>query len=139
MPVRIITASDIDRIREIDRRAFRDDDQYAASYYEQIAASEDYDLLAATDTNGTVAGWALIDLSCLPPRIRSLSIDPAFQKSGYGRELLDAILEKYRGPIDLLVEPENAAAIRLYRTRGFTNATPDVEMPQRLRMIREPL
>lgn len=136
MPVRKVTARDIDRIREIDSHAFSEHDQYTASHYEQIVASDDYDLVAVTGLNGAVVGWASVDLGCAPIRIRSLSIDPAFQKRGFGRKILDAILEKHRGEIDLLVERENAAAIRLYRSRGFTDATPDAEMPQRLRMIR---
>lgn len=135
MPVRRLTDDDIERIREIDATAFQRDDQYETSFYETIVGADHFDALVATDASGLVAGWALVDLSLSPIRIRSLCVDPHLQRRRHGSALIDAILEKHHGQIDLLVDPDNTAAMRLYRSRGFAETAPDVEMPQRVRMI----
>jgi ribosomal protein S18 acetylase RimI-like enzyme len=51
--------------------------------------------------------------------IVNMAVDPAHQRKGIAKRLLAAILEKFKIPAMLTVEPENDNAISLYRQFGF--------------------
>ena len=62
-------------------------------------------------------------LGLLPPHeyeIHTIGVDPACQRQGIGRRLLDRLLEfAGSGTVFLEVRTDNAAAIELYRSAGF--------------------
>lgn len=99
--------------------------------------SEQFAAIAVIEGNA-IAAWALVDAASTPIRIRSLAVHPQFRRRGYAMALIESIVSEYGEAIDLLVEPENRAAIALYERMGFRESQRDPEMPQRLRMVREP-
>lgn len=133
--MRRLSDSDISAVREIDRLSFTVHEQYEAEFYERLVASESYDALVATGPDGNVVGWVLADLTRRPIRIKSVSVHPAFRRTGYGRRLLTTILSRHAADADLLVERDNHAALALYCVLGFSRAEADPEMPERLRMV----
>ena len=139
MPIRSATASDIAALREIDALSFSSGDQYRLSYYEQIVKSDGFEVIAATDAQGIVRAWLLLDLRSDPMRIRSLAVHPQFRRRGLARALIAHAASRHHEPVDLLVEPENTAAIALYESCGFTAAAPDPQLRARMRMVREVL
>lgn len=135
MLVRALTRGDIATLREIDRLSFAETDQYSAAYYEQFIVSGTFDAIGVADEDGRIAAWALVDLSSDPIRIRSLAVHPDSRRRGIGTALVKAVLGKHPGPVDLLVAPQNASAIALYRKFGFVQGDPDPALPERLRMV----
>ena len=137
--MRRLTCDDIPAVRAIDTLAFPPEDQYDAAFYERIVSSHEHDALVATMADGTIAAWILANLATQPLRIQSLSVHPSFRKRGFGRSLVTEILRRHPTEIDLLVEPGNFEALRLYHKLGFAQTSADPELPQRIRMIRRPL
>lgn len=135
--IRRVTIADIDALRKIDAASFAVDDQYAEAFYMEALTTEQFNAIGIVERNSLVA-WALVDTARTPMRIRSLAVHPQFRRRGCATALIEAIVASYAAAIDLLVEPENAAAIALYERMGFRMTSPDVKMPQRLRMVREP-
>jgi [ribosomal protein S18]-alanine N-acetyltransferase len=60
----------------------------------------------------------------MPPfeyEIHTIGVDPAYQGRGIGRRMLDALLQiAGDSVVHLEVRTDNAAAIALYRSVGFT-------------------
>jgi ribosomal-protein-alanine N-acetyltransferase len=134
MTIRPLEPRDIHAIREIDRVAFPPEEQYQSSFYDTILTNTAFNALVA-EGGGVIIGWALLDTSVEPARLRSLSVHPSQRRRGYGKRLLNHVLKQCE-KIDLLVTPENTAAIALYERCGFSLTTPDPEMPDRMRMVR---
>lgn len=137
MLVRDLIIADVAALREIDRLAFKDGEQYSAAFYDEVIFSDAFLAIGAQGEDGSIVGWALIDLGRTPIRIRSLSVHPSFHRRGIATALVNYVSR--RGyTLDLLVEPANAAAIALYEKLGFVTGEPDPELPERVRMVRVP-
>ena len=136
MRIRALTAGDVAALRDIDRLAFGDADQYDAAFYDEVISSDAFLAIGAQDEHGGIIGWALIDLLRTPVRIRSLSVHPGFRRRGIGTALVNEVLRQRGCSVDLLVEPANAEAIALYEKLGFIAADPDPDLPERVRMVR---
>lgn len=131
-----LTRADLAAIAELDRRSFAPDEQYDDVFYDEIFASHAFEVLGVADGSERIAGWALIDTRCEPVRIRSLAVHPEFRRRGIATALIRSVVDRHGPGIDLLVKPDNAAAIALYRKLGFTAGALDPQMPERLRMVR---
>jgi [ribosomal protein S18]-alanine N-acetyltransferase len=71
---------------------------------------------------GKVLGYCLVAVAVGEAHILNISVDPAEQKQGIGRKMLEYIIESVRGraeTIFLEVRPSNVAAINLYQSTGF--------------------
>lgn len=72
---------------------------------------------------GRVAGYAILSVAAGEAHILNLCIEPEFRALGYGERMLDELLYRARSSavreIFLEVRPSNAAAIALYRKKGF--------------------
>lgn len=135
MKIRRLQRSDVSEIREIDKLSFPAGEQYEDAFYERIRTSAGFEAMVAAVNGSGVVGWILADLTRQPIRIRSLSVHPDFRRRGIGTALLWDLMGRHSKPVDLLVDDGNAAAVALYRHRGFKAADPDPEMPQRRRMV----
>ena len=120
-------------MREIDRLSFSVGDQWEDAFYASIFTRGDFRTVAA-GLDGALIGYALLDFSTSPVRLRSIAIHPAYRNKGYGAALLERVIAGCKGSIDLLVDPTNAHAIQLYERLGFSFANTGQEMPARRSM-----
>jgi len=70
-----------------------------------------------------VAGYAILSVAAEEAHILNLCVEPNYRQLGYAEGLLDEILVRARradvSEIFLEVRPSNAAALALYRKKGF--------------------
>ena len=69
-----------------------------------------------------ILGYSLLSLAVDEAHILNISVDPAEQKQGIGRKMLEHLIEVARGRAEtvfLEVRPSNTAAIALYQDVGF--------------------
>lgn len=116
--------ADADRCAELEALLFPGDDPWPATAFIREVESEHNHYVAAR-VDGQLVGYAGITrLGRKPPyeyEIHTIGVDPEHQGSGIGRELLNRILDIASGGVVFLeVRTDNAAAIGLYESVGFT-------------------
>ncbi|PRQ11570.1 ribosomal-protein-alanine N-acetyltransferase [Corynebacterium sp. 13CS0277] len=121
---------DAQRCAELEQILFPGDDPWseAAFLHELTSPQTDYTvILDGSHPQQLLIGYAGIAMLGKPEdcefEIHTIGIDPAYQRRGYARVLMDrfvAISEFYGGPIFLEVRTDNAPAIALYEAYGFT-------------------
>lgn len=116
--------ADADRCGELEARLFPGDDPWPATAFIRELESEHNHYVAAR-VEGRLVGYAGITrLGRKPPyeyEIHTIGVDPDHQGAGIGRELLRRILDIAAGGVVFLeVRTDNAAAIGLYESVGFT-------------------
>lgn len=81
-------------------------------------------LASVLDSGSRVIGYCILSTAAAEAHILNLCVDPDCQRNGYGRQMLDHLLDYARAigveRIFLEVRPSNEAAISLYETAGFT-------------------
>ena len=118
-----LTPDDAARCAELEGQLFDGDDPWpAAAFTRELAADHNHYVAARLDD--TVIGYAgIARLGRTPPyeyEIHTIGVDPAFQGQGFGRLLLDGILEFADGGVVFLeVRTDNAAALAMYESAGF--------------------
>jgi mycothiol synthase len=93
------------------------------------------DFLLARDATGALVGfcWLKVEdtVGGIEGEIYVLGVHPEHAGAGIGRSLLRAGLNRLRERsvrrMSLYVEEDNASAVRLYRSEGFTDAAVDVQ------------
>lgn len=89
------------------------------------------DLLLARDEHGTLIGYNWLKVEGEIGEIYVIGVDAAAAGAGLGRRLMAAGLEQLRRrgctTAALYVDDENARAVALYRSMGFTDHTVDVQ------------
>jgi ribosomal-protein-alanine N-acetyltransferase len=74
-----------------------------------------------------VVGYAILSIAAGEAHILNLCVDPKYRHIRYGERLLDEVLLRARhtdvNEIFLEVRPSNAAAIALYKKKGFHQVT----------------
>lgn len=74
-----------------------------------------------------VVGYAILSVAAGEAHILNLCVDPSYRHLHYGENLLDEILRRARraevNEIFLEVRPSNAAALALYKKKGFHKIT----------------
>ncbi|MEF3109372.1 ribosomal protein S18-alanine N-acetyltransferase [Raoultella sp. WB_B2P2-3] len=77
--------------------------------------------------DGKMAAFAITQIVLDEATLFNIAVDPAFQRRGLGRELLERVIDEVeqRGVVTLWLEvrASNAAAIALYESLGFNEAT----------------
>lgn len=77
----------------------------------------------ALDVNGVTTGYGIMSVAAGEAHILNLCVHPSSQRMGYGRQLLDALLDRARQcevrKVFLEVRPSNQAALSLYYSIGF--------------------
>ena len=115
---------DAGRCAELEAQLFPGDDPWpAVAFIRELESRHNHYVAARVD--GTLVGYAGITrLGRTPPfeyEIHTIGVDGAFQGRGIGRRLLDLILEIADGAtVFPEVRTDNAAAIGLYESVGFT-------------------
>jgi tRNA threonylcarbamoyladenosine biosynthesis protein TsaB len=119
-----LTASDADRCARLEALLFPGDDPWPrAAFVRELAAKHNH--YVAARTAGTLVGYGGISrLGRRPPfeyEVHTIGVDPVCQGRGIGRRLLAELLNfAAGGVVHLEVRTDNAAAIALYRSVGFT-------------------
>lgn len=117
--IRPMRHADIDAVLEIEARAYRFPwsrtifgDCLIAGYFANVI-----------ELDGQVAGYSILSTAAAEAHILNLCIDPARQRRGLGRQLLEHLLDYARDigveRIFLEVRPSNEAAVQLYASAGF--------------------
>ncbi|MCT2588164.1 ribosomal protein S18-alanine N-acetyltransferase [Actinophytocola gossypii] len=128
MTVRLapLDRADLSRVAELERQLFAGDDPWNES---TLRAELDHGnhYLGAYAEDGSLVGYAGISIvgSRLDAEasVHTIGVDPAWQGRGVGRALLEGLLavaDEWHAPVYLEVRTDNAPAIGLYRTHGFT-------------------
>ena len=123
-----LTVADADRCAELEAVLFPGDDPWpTAAFVRELAATHNHYVAARTGADGgdPLIGYGGISrLGRTPPfeyEVHTIGVDPAYQGRGVGRRLLDELLNLTAGAVvHLEVRTDNAPAIALYRSVGFT-------------------
>lgn len=117
-----LSTTDLARAFQIETRA------HAFPWSEKTFASnqgERYLNLQLT-TDGEMAAFAITQIVLDEATLFNIAVDPAYQRRGLGRALLEAVIDEVekRGVATLWLEvrASNAAAIALYESLGFNEA-----------------
>ncbi len=129
--IRDFKPGDVSAMRQIDRLSFTAAEQYGDDVYAMLSQNPQLRTLVAVDRDAIV-GYALLDLAASPARLRSIAVHPALRNRGCGAQLLGECLKRFCLSVDLLVRPDNVAAIRLYENCGFvrTGRAVDADVSQ---------
>ena len=121
MAPRPLVEADLDHVARIERAAFTD--PWPRRSFEELLAQPQVRAVALDGEDGRLAGYALFTLVAGEGEILNLAVDPAAQRRGFGRRLLEAVLEAMRAAgtaaVFLEVRQSNKAAIALYAGAGF--------------------
>ena len=129
--------ADLTRLKEIDRRAFSMEEQYEDDVYATFLSQPRLQTIVACAGANTIVGYALLDTADTAARLRSIAVDPAYRRRGFGDALLIKSIELAgHDDVELFVERGNAEAIRLYERAGFYFVPNCGELPDRLKMVR---
>jgi ribosomal-protein-alanine N-acetyltransferase len=107
---------------EIDKQVFNASAWSLPTFWSEFTQRNRY-YLALVDENKEIMGFGGIAFNGADADIQTMVIKPEFQKKGYGKQLLDALLEKVHENnskrVFLEVVAENKPAISLYLSRKF--------------------
>jgi tRNA threonylcarbamoyladenosine biosynthesis protein TsaB len=119
-----LTASDADRCARLETILFPGDDSWPRAAFVRELATKHHHYVAARTAGALVGYGGISRLGRKPPfeyEVHTIGIDPAYQGRGIGRRLLAELLNfAAGGVVHLEVRTDNAVAIALYRSVGFT-------------------
>jgi ribosomal-protein-alanine N-acetyltransferase len=119
-----LTKADAHRCAELEALLFPGDDPWpTTAFVRELAADHNHYVAARED--GLLIGYGGISrLGRTPPfeyEIHTIGVDPAYQGRGVGRRMLDELLKiAADSVVHLEVRTDNATAVALYRSVGFT-------------------
>ncbi|OBI52802.1 ribosomal-protein-alanine acetyltransferase [Mycobacterium kyorinense] len=120
-----LTPADAKRCAELEALLFPGDDPWPkAAFIRELAAKHNH--YVAARIGDLLLGYGGISrLGRTPPfeyEVHTIGVDPGYQGRGIGRRLLGELLDfADGGVVHLEVRTDNAAAIALYRSVGFTD------------------
>ena len=110
------------KAHDLDKQAFNASAWSLPTFWSELTQRNRY-YLALVDEKKEIMGFGGIAFNGADADIQTMVIKPEFQKKGYGKKLLDALLEKvYENNskrVLLEVVAENKPAISLYLSRKF--------------------
>lgn len=110
------------RILEIERASFPNE-AYTRDMFLELHR-ECGDLFLIAKRSGRIVGYMVSSVGPRKAEIISIAVDPGYRNTGVGRALILYTIEKLRelgaGRLELTVRTTSAAAIRLYRSLGFS-------------------
>ena len=139
--IRRLVPTDSQRCAELEQILFPGDDPWSAAAFRSEMANPFCLCLAAVETGtadqsggagatveeaGGLVGYAILAMAGPPDdpefEVHTIGVDPAHQRRGVGRQLLEAMLaaaDERSGPVFLEVRCDNEPAITLYERYGF--------------------
>ena len=117
---------DLTRCAELEKILFNGDDPWQEQTFHAELDAGNYYLGAYVDGPALIgyAGMSLVGVGQeREANVHTIGVDPAWQRQGVGRALLNALLAKAdeaRAPVFLEVRTDNEPAISLYEAHGFT-------------------
>ncbi|WP_426447364.1 ribosomal protein S18-alanine N-acetyltransferase [Siccibacter colletis] len=121
--ISLLTPNDLSAAFAIEQRS------HAFPWSEKTFASNQGDryLNLGLNTDGTLAAFAITQVVLDEATLFNIAVDPAYQRRGLGRELLEHLIQtlEQRDVFTLWLEvrASNAPAIALYESLGFNEAT----------------
>ncbi|WP_307857385.1 ribosomal protein S18-alanine N-acetyltransferase [Mycobacterium sp. SM1] len=119
-----LTPRDADRCAQLEAQLFGGDGPWPKEAFVREITSTHNRYVGARARDVLVGYAGISRLGRTPPfdyEVHTIGVDPAYQGRGIGRRLLEALLEFAAGsPVYLEVRTDNAPAIALYRSVGFT-------------------
>jgi [ribosomal protein S18]-alanine N-acetyltransferase len=119
-----LTEADADRCAELEAVLFPGDDPWPTVAFVRELAAEHNHYVAARVEDVLIGYGGISRLGRTPPfeyEIHTVGVDPAYQGRGIGRRMLDELLSiAADSVVHLEVRTDNATAIALYRSVGFT-------------------
>jgi [ribosomal protein S18]-alanine N-acetyltransferase len=110
------------KAHEIDKSAFNATAWSLATFWSELTQQNRY-YLALVDEKKEIVGFGGVAFNGVDADIQTMVIKPEYQKKGYGKQLLDALLERVKenksNRIFLEVVADNKPAISLYLSRKF--------------------
>jgi ribosomal-protein-alanine N-acetyltransferase len=110
------------KAHEIDKAAFNATAWSLATFWSELTQRNRY-YLALVDEKKEIVGFGGVAFNGVDADIQTMVIKPEYQKKGYGKQLLDALLEKVKehksNRVFLEVVADNKPAISLYLSRKF--------------------
>ncbi len=110
------------KAHELDKQTFNATAWSLSTFWSELTQRNRY-YLALVDEKKEIMGFGGIAFNGADADIQTMVIKPEFQKKGYGKQLLDALLEKVHENnskrVFLEVVAENKPAISLYLSRKF--------------------
>ncbi|KZS84144.1 ribosomal protein S18-alanine N-acetyltransferase [Mycobacterium persicum] len=118
-----LTPADAGRCADLEAQLFDGDDPWPAVAFERELASARNHYVGARCGDALVGYAGISRLGRIPPyeyEVHTIGVDPAYQRQGIGRRLLNDLLDFADGGVVYLeVRTDNEAALALYRSVGF--------------------
>lgn len=117
--IRLMQPSDLKSVAAVERAAY--EFPWSLGIFRDCLLAGYYCLVL--DIGGAVAGYGIMSIAAAEAHLLNLCVHPNSQHSGFGRRLLEALLQKAEDAscdkVFLEVRPSNAVALRLYQSVGF--------------------
>jgi len=121
--IRKVEWTDLDTLANLELELFAEDAWSVETWWAELAGRPRRDYVVAVAADGSIAGYAGLDLAGDVADIMTIATVPVHQRRGIGRMLLDELVLRAVAhgaeAIMLEVRADNAAARNLYGRRGF--------------------
>jgi len=115
--------TDLAHLADLEQELFADDAWSEATWWSELAGRPRRDYVVATAPDGTIAGYAGLDVAGDVADVMTIATVPGHQRRGTGRVLLAELVRRatVHGVEAVLLEvrADNDAARRLYDRAGF--------------------
>lgn len=115
--------TDLSSLAELEQHLFAHDAWSEQTWWAELAGRPRRDYVVATAADGTIAGYAGLDVAGDVADVMTIAVAPAHQGRGVGRVLLTELLrraaDRAADAVLLEVRADNDAARRLYDRAGF--------------------
>lgn len=117
---------DLARCAELEQVLYKEDDPWSEPTFRSELDAGHFYLGAYVDDQGLVgyAGMSMVGTGGdVEANVHNIGVDPAWQRRGIGRKLLNALLARaddVSAPVFLEVRTDNTPAMRLYEAHGFS-------------------
>jgi ribosomal-protein-alanine N-acetyltransferase len=114
---------DVEEVVALERQLFGATAWTPETFWSELAAPDRWYAVLTDEATGAITGYAGLMAVGGEADVQTIAVAPAAQGRGLGALLLDALVAEAarRGAGSLLLEvrADNAAAVRLYASRGF--------------------